>query len=68
MKQFARLCLVMAGVLAMPALPSRAALALAQDAAAVASPLWIARGGGGVDVTRLCRVGLVRTLCLPQGI
>ena len=47
MKQFARLCLVMAGVLAMPALPSRAALALAQDASAVASPLWIARGGGG---------------------
>ncbi|MCX5954141.1 MAG: hypothetical protein NTZ40_11770 [Cyanobacteria bacterium] len=47
MKQFARLCLVMAGVLALPAVPSRAALALVQDSSVVASPGWIARGGGG---------------------
>ena len=47
MKQLAGLCVVMAGVLAMPAVPSRAALALAQDSAAVAIPGLIARGGGG---------------------
>jgi hypothetical protein len=47
MKQLAGLCVVMAGVLAMPAVPSRAALALAQDSSAVAIPGLIARGGGG---------------------
>jgi len=47
MKQFTRLCVVMAGVLALPAVPSRAALAFTPDAAVVASPGWIARGGGG---------------------
>ena len=47
MKQFARLCVVMAGVLALPAVPSRATLAFTPDFAGVASPGWIARGGGG---------------------
>jgi hypothetical protein len=47
MKQFARLCVVMAAVLALPAVPSRAALVFSPDASAVASPGWIARGGGG---------------------
>jgi hypothetical protein len=47
MNQLARLCIVMAGVLALPAVPSRAALALAQDSAAPADPALIARGGGG---------------------
>ena len=47
MKQFARFCVVMAGVLALPAVPSRAALAFTPDSVGVASPGWIARGGGG---------------------
>jgi len=47
MKQFARFCVVMAGLLALPAVPSRAALAFTPDFAGVASPGWIARGGGG---------------------
>ncbi|MCX5951407.1 MAG: hypothetical protein NT158_09715 [Cyanobacteria bacterium] len=47
MKQFARLCVVMAGVWALPAVPSRAALAFTPGFAVEASPGWIARGGCG---------------------